>query len=56
MNVILNLSFDDTEGVTCERCMLSVAKGEKYICAALGIRPICPEEGRRKDCPLKEKE
>lgn len=53
MNVVLNLSFDDEKGVTCKRCMLSFSKGERNHCAALGIRPICPEEGCRKDCPLK---
>lgn len=41
--------------VTCA-CMLSFSKGEHYHCAAIGQRPICPEEGgRRRDCPLKER-
>lgn len=53
MKAILTLAFDDTKGIECEMCMLSVGKGERYICSALGNRPTCPEEGCRKDCPLK---
>lgn len=52
MKKALILSFDDKKGINCKCCMLSFSKGEKYHCAALGIRPICPEEGKRKDCPL----
>ena len=52
MEMTLTLSFNDSKGVTCEYCMLSVSKGEKSHCAALGNRPICPTEGCRKDCPL----
>lgn len=52
MKKILVLSFDDIKGPNCAHCMLSFSKGEKYHCAALGNRPICPEEGNRKDCPL----
>ena len=46
----------------CSRCMLSGAKGQDLhgetvmACFALGIRPKCPEEGSRTDCPLKLKE
>lgn len=39
----------------CLSCMLSSSLGAlegKSICMALGVRPICPNEGRRKDCPL----
>ena len=54
MKAKLMLSFDDSKGINCEHCMLSFSKGEKYHCAALGNRPICPEEGKRKDCPLLE--
>ena len=45
------------KGAECEACMLSVgrmhADGETHQhCAALGSRPICVEEGCRRDCPL----
>lgn len=53
MEKYLRMPFTDEEGVTCEHCMLSFSKGERSHCAALGIRPFCPEKGRRKDCPLK---
>ena len=53
MKAILNLSFSDEKGINCTTCMLSFSKGEHYHCAALGTRPVCPEEGCRKDCPLK---
>lgn len=56
MKAILNLSFSDEKGINCTACMLSFSKGEHYHCAALGIRPVCPEEGCRKDCPLKREE
>lgn len=42
----------------CKKCMLSGTKGlningETVIaCYGLGIRPKCPEEGCRNDCPL----
>jgi len=52
MKVFLKLEFDDSKGIECERCMLSTSKGGKEVCTALGIRPLCPEEGNRKDCPL----
>lgn len=48
----LKLSFDNVRGRNCEHCMLSFGKGEHNHCAALGNRPICSEEGCRKDCPL----
>lgn len=44
--------FEDTP--KCEWCMLSKNTGEHRNCMALGIRPRCPEEGCRKDCPLKK--
>lgn len=52
---VLNLYFADKPN--CEICMLSFGKighnGEtQQHCAALGQRPICPNEGCRKDCPL----
>ena len=48
--------FSDEKGIRCCACMLSFSKGEHYHCAAIGQRPICPEEGgRRRDCPLKER-
>ena len=53
MKAIYEISFDDKRGIECERCMLSISKGEKNICSALGNRPVCPEDGCRKDCPLK---
>lgn len=52
MEKYLKLSFDDKKGANCVHCMISFSKGEKYHCAGLGNRPICPEEGNRKDCPL----
>lgn len=54
MDAILKLSFSDKKGINCAACMLSFSKGERYHCAAIGQRPICPEEGRHRDCPLKE--
>lgn len=52
MDRYLKLSFDNVKGRNCEHCMLSFSKGEHNLCAALGDRPICPEKGCRKDCPL----
>ncbi len=52
MEKALVLSFNDERGVTCRSCMLSFSKGEREHCAAMGSRPICPEEGKRNDCPL----
>lgn len=52
MDRYLKLSFDNIKGRNCEHCMLSFSKGEHNHCAALGNRPICTEEGCRKDCPL----
>jgi len=52
MEKALVLSFNDEKGVTCRSCMLSFSKGEKDHCAAMGSRPICPEDGKRNDCPL----
>lgn len=52
MKVVLNLEFDDNRGIECDKCMLSTSKNGKEICSALGIRPTCPDEGKRKDCPL----
>lgn len=58
MQMALLLAFNDEKGVECNRCMLSGVKGlnlngETVIaCFALGIRPKCPEDGCRKDCPL----
>lgn len=51
------LECDFTDKPVCDKCMLSFSKmsseGEsKNYCAALGIRPKCPDEGCRKDCPL----
>jgi hypothetical protein len=50
MNYVLKLSFKDTPD--CEKCMISHSKGEKRHCMGLGNRPICPDTGCRKDCPL----
>lgn len=56
MEAVLKLGFPDEKGIRCCACMLSFSKGEHYHCAAIGQRPICPEEGgRRRDCPLKER-
>ena len=52
MKVVYKLAFNDSKGIECSCCMLSVARYGKELCSALGIRPICPEEGCRKDCPL----
>lgn len=54
MDKILKLSFDEAKGVECNHCMLSFYHAPSDInkCAAIGIRPLCPEEGCRKDCPL----
>ena len=51
-------TFDETKGVECSHCMLSGTKGldlngeSVTACFGLGLRPKCPEEGCRKDCPL----
>lgn len=56
MEYVFKLSF--TDKTKCSNCMLSGTKGldlngETVIaCFALGIRPKCPEEGCRVDCPL----
>lgn len=56
MKYIYKIEF---EGVrTCKKCMLSGSKGQDLngetvmACYGLGLRPKCPEEGCRKDCPL----
>lgn len=47
------------ESPECSMCMLSGSKGLNIdgetvmVCYGLGNRPKCPEEGCRKDCPLK---
>jgi hypothetical protein len=57
MKYVFEANFKDTP--VCTSCMLSGTKGlnsegETVIaCFALGIRPKCPEEGCRRDCPLK---
>lgn len=57
MKYVYELNFTDTP--ECERCMLSGTKGldlngETVIaCFALSLRPKCPDEGCRRDCPLK---
>lgn len=57
MRYVLELNFRDKP--ICSSCMLSGVKGldlnrESVIaCFGLGNRPKCPEEGCRKDCPLK---
>lgn len=56
MDKYLKLSFSDSRGASCERCMLSFSRGERTHCAALGNRPFCPEDGFREDCPLKTME
>ena len=48
----LILVFDDKNGVECKRCILSTIKGNQEVCAGLGSRPVCPEEGCRINCPL----
>lgn len=52
MDRYLKLSFDNVKGRNCEYCMLSFSNGEHSYCVALGSRPICSEDGCRKDCPL----
>lgn len=52
MKAVLKLEFDDNKGIECNRCMLSTSKNGSEVCTGLGIRPTCPEEGCRKDCPL----
>ena len=58
MNTIFKASFSDDKGIECDRCMLQGTRGLNLngetvmACYGLGIRPICPEEGCRKDCPL----
>lgn len=49
-----------TDKPECSKCMLSRPsgkdlEGENVVgCSALSSMPKCPEEGARKDCPLKE--
>jgi hypothetical protein len=56
MEYIFKLGFLDKP--KCSNCMLSGVKGldlngeTVMACYGLGIRPKCPEEGCRKDCPL----
>jgi len=56
MEYVLKLGFLDKP--KCSNCMLSGVKGldlngeTVMACFALGIRPKCPEEGCRIDCPL----
>ena len=58
MQMALLLAFNNEKGAECSRCMLSGSKGQDLngetvmACYALGIRPKCPEEGCRIDCPL----
>ena len=56
MEAILKLGFSEKKGINCCACMLSFSKREHYHCAAIGQRPICPEKGCRRDCPLIEEE
>lgn len=44
MEAVLKLSFSEEKGINCCACMLSFSKGERYHCAAIGQRPICPEK------------
>lgn len=56
MKTIFTQEFRDDLGINCHGCMLSVTKGDKVFCAALGSRPEAkeyPEDGCRHDCPLK---
>lgn len=55
INAYLEFKFSEERGINCKECMVSVDKGEYSVCTALGLRPICPEDGCRKDCPLKIK-
>lgn len=48
----LILVFDEEKGVECSKCILSTIKGNQEVCAGLGSRPVCPEEGCRINCPL----
>lgn len=58
MNTIFKASFNDDRGIECDRCMLQGTRGldlegeTVMACYGLGTRPICPEEGKLKDCPL----
>jgi hypothetical protein len=58
MKYKLELNFTDTP--KCSSCMLSGVRGldlegeTVMACFALGIRPKCPEDGCRRDCPLKQ--
>lgn len=50
MEYILKLSFQDKPN--CMACLLSTTKNDNYICPAIGARPICPDEGCLRNCPL----
>lgn len=52
MRYTLELSFWNKP--ICQNCMVAVFKDGHNLCCGLGMRPICPDEGCRKDCPLKE--
>lgn len=54
MDRYLKISFDNVKGRNCEQCMLRFSESENNHCVALKDRPMCPEEGCRKDCPLIE--
>jgi hypothetical protein len=52
MKYIYECNFIDKP--VCNKCMLSICCNNQYKCAAIGYRPVCPDEGCRRDCPLKE--
>lgn len=60
MKYVLECHFKDEP--ECARCMLRSSKGldlrgeTVMACHGLGIRPKCPEEGCRRDCPLVKSE
>lgn len=52
MKKALIMKFDESKGPECSKCMVSFSRGDRYHCAGMGTRPICPEDGCRKECPL----
>lgn len=54
----LIFTFDETNSVECRHCMLGGTKGLELngksitACFGLELRPRCPEDSCRKDCPL----
>lgn len=52
MRWFLELTFDEREGRTCEKCEISFLQNETRHCAGIKDNPVCPSKRCREDCPL----